>query len=111
MNKRAFSLAEMLVVLVIISVIMAMTAPIISKRAKVHRAAAAGGAVNLPIAAEGDYCPDPTDGQVDKNLAITADRTKLLTCQPTGTLAGSCPTVGAKAVDTTGGVITHIVCQ
>jgi len=41
--RLAFSLAEMLIVLFIISLIMAMTAPIISKRAKMHRAAAAGG--------------------------------------------------------------------
>jgi len=46
MKKKAFSLAEMLIVLCIVTVIMAATMPIISKRAKMHAAAASGSSSN-----------------------------------------------------------------
>jgi len=103
----AFSLAEMLVVLLIISLIMAMTAPIISKRAKVHRAAAAGGAVTFQTAVEGSTCDIPTSGQIDKVMAISSDYTTLLTCQSVQAIGSSC-TVGNKAVDSSG---NNLVCQ
>lgn len=46
MNKRAFSLAELMIVLLIMTIILAATMPILSKRAKVKAAAAAGSGSN-----------------------------------------------------------------
>lgn len=44
MNKKAFSLAELMIVMLILTIILAATMPILSKRAKVKTAAAGGGA-------------------------------------------------------------------
>jgi len=99
----------MLVVLLIMSIVLAMTMPIISKRAK-YKAASAAGAVTLTIANEGDACTLPTDGSITNNLAISTDHTTLLTCRPTATLGGSC-TTGTKATQVVGGVLTQMVCQ
>lgn len=68
---RAFSLAELMIVMLILTIILAATMPILSKRAKVKAAAAAN--VSLPIKNEGDTC---TTG----SIAIGSDGT-LLTCQ------------------------------
>lgn len=43
MNKRAFSLAELMIVLLIMTIILAATMPILSKRAKVKAAAVSSG--------------------------------------------------------------------
>lgn len=109
----AFSVAELMIVLLIMSIILAMTMPILSKRVKMKAAASAGGFINLPIKKEGDYCPDPVDGQVDKNLAVTADRSTLLICMPEAAADGSCTDIGAQAVqwDDTNKTITRLVCQ
>lgn len=70
-NIRAFSLAELMIVLLIMTIILACTMPILSKRAKVKAAAVEN--INLPVKNEGDSCPPG-------NVAISADGT-LLTCQ------------------------------
>lgn len=71
-KKIAFSLAELMVVMLILTIILAATMPILSKRAKVK--AAANATLTLPMKNEGDPCPPG-------NLAISADGTTLLTCQ------------------------------
>lgn len=69
--QRAFSLAELMIVLFIMTIILAATMPILSKRAKVKAAALAN--INLPVKNEGDSCPPG-------NVAVGSDGT-LLTCQ------------------------------
>lgn len=69
--KEAFSLAELMIVLLIMTIILAATMPILSKRAKVK--AAANTTISLPTKNEGDSC---TLGSV----AIGSDGS-LLTCQ------------------------------
>lgn len=68
---KAFSLAEMMVVMLIMTIILAASIPILSKRAKVKAAAAAN--VILPVKNVGDTC---TTG----SIAIASDGT-VLTCQ------------------------------
>lgn len=46
MHKKAFSLAELMIVLLVMTIILAATMPILSKRAKVKAAAAAGSKSN-----------------------------------------------------------------
>ena len=108
-SSHAFSLAEMLVVMLILTIVLAATMPILSKRAKM-KAAAASSAFTLKHANEGDSCTDGTD-----SIAVSNDNTTLLTCMPNKTLGGSCTTIGAKAVDTTNSSGTlnpyvHLVC-
>lgn len=68
---RAFSLAELMIVMLVLTIILAATMPILSKRAKVK--AAANATVSLPLKNEGDTC---TAGAI----AIGSDGS-LLTCQ------------------------------
>lgn len=108
----AFSLAEMMVVLLIMTIVMAMTMPIISKRIKT-RPSTAGGVSGLPIKAEGEYCDDPQDGKIDSNLAITADHSTMLVCMSEATVDGDCSNIGNRAVqyDTATGEMTYLQCQ
>ncbi len=96
-------------VLLIISIILAISAPILVQRETDNFNALQN--IKLQIKAEGDPCPDPTSGNVSDNIAITADHTTLLTCQPEATEGESCSEIGAKAVSISGSVITHLVCQ
>lgn len=110
-NFKAFSLAELMIVMLILTIILAATMPILSKRAKVKAAAAAaGGSVTLTVATEGDPCTIPTDSKVQNVLAISSDYTTLLTCKPTANLGDPC-TVGTKSVQVVNGVITQMTCQ
>ncbi len=68
---KAFSLAELMIVMLILTIILAATMPILSKRAKVKAAAVAN--VNILVKSEGDSCPPG-------NVAVSPDGT-LLTCQ------------------------------
>lgn len=106
--KHAFSLAELMIVLLIMTLILAATMPILSKRAKVKAAAAAAGGIKT--ANEGATCTDGTD-----TIAYSKDYSQILVCQPTATLGGNCTTIGAKAVDVTNMAGTdnpyvHLVC-
>ena len=69
---RAFSLAEMMVVMLIISLIMAATMPLITKKRKYN----AKNSISLQVKTVGDPCPTTTT-----SVAITADHISLLTCQ------------------------------
>ena len=108
-TKKAFSLAEMMIVMLIVTLVLAATTPLITKRSK--RQASSSGAVSLPIKNEGDSCVEPTSGKVGDNIAITPDHTTLLTCQPEASAGSSCSTLGAKAAQVDSGVVTHLVCQ
>lgn len=110
--QRAFSLAELMVVLLIMTVILAASMPILSKRAKIKAAAAATGSINT-TAKEGDNCTDGKD-----RLAVTADG-RILTCMPEKTLGDSCDNnteVGKTAIDynktmkDTDNPYVHLVC-
>ena len=111
-KKRAFSLAELMIVMLILTIILAATMPILSKRAKMKAAAAAAAssAVTLSVVNEGDPCTIPTDSNVSNVLAISTDYTTLLTCKPTATLGSTC-TVGTKSVQVVDGVLTQMTCQ
>lgn len=105
---RAFSLAELMVVMLILTIILAATMPILSKRAKVKAAAAAAGGIKT--ANEGDTCVDGTD-----TIAYSKNYSQILVCQPEATLGDSCSTIGAKAVDRfnmsgTDNPYVHLVC-
>lgn len=110
-RKSAFSLAEMMVVLLIMTIVLAMTMPIISKRVKAKPSLSAFS--DLPIRAEGDDCPDPVNGQLQNNLAITADRSTLLMCMQEATSGGTCSDIGAQAAqwDSTNKIMTRLVCK
>lgn len=105
---RAFSLAELMIVMLILTIILAATMPILSKRAKVRAAAAA--ASGIKTANEGDTCVDGTD-----TMAYSKDDGEILICLPIQTLGGSCTSIGSKAVDITNSAGTlnpyvHLVC-
>lgn len=109
--KLAFSLAELMIVMLILTIILAATMPILSKRAKVKAAAAAAGG-GIKTANEGDSCVDGTD-----TIAYSKDYAQILTCMPTKTLGDSCADTdaGKKAVDTstmsgTDNPYVHLVC-
>lgn len=71
--NKAFSLAELMIVMLILTIILAATMPILSKRAKMKAAAAA--TVSLPVVAEGVGTCTPN------TVGISSDGTTLLTCQ------------------------------
>lgn len=95
-KSSAFSLAELMVVMLVLTIVLAASMPIISKRAKMKAATASGGA--LKIANEGDSCVDGTD-----TIAYSKDYAMVLVCEPTKTLGDTCADAdaGKKAVDTT----------
>lgn len=107
---RAFSLAELMIVMLILTIILAATMPILSKRAKVKAAASAAGGGAIKTANEGDDCIDGTD-----TIAYSKDDGEILICLPKQTLGGSCTNIGSKAVDKDNSVGTlnpyvHLVC-
>lgn len=110
--KRAFSLAELMIVMLVLTIILAATMPILSKRAKVKAAAAVAAGRITTTANEGDSCIDGTD-----RLAVTTDG-RILTCMPTEILGDSCDNateVGHTAVDNTtmsgtDNPYVHLVC-
>ena len=105
--RHGFSLAEMMIVMLILTIVLAASMPILSKRAKVKVAAQTGG---ITTANEGDTCVDGTD-----TIAYSKDISQLLVCEPNATLGDSCSKIGAKAVDITNMKNTdnpyvHLVC-
>lgn len=105
MSKKGFSLAELMIVLLIMTIILAATMPILSKRAKVKAAATAS--VHLPVVSEDEPC---TSG----NIGISADGTSLLTCQ--GGVWKKLPSSGGAGSDSlylysSDGVATPPVCS
>lgn len=104
-TNNAFSLAELMIVMLILTIILAATMPILSKRAKVKAAAAAGKSFP-PIVNEGDPCETTTD-----TMGISSDHNTLFTCMQTAPESGSCPTIGEYAVVKNGTVITRLQCQ
>lgn len=71
---QAFSLAELMIVLSIMSIVLATTMPLLSKRAKMK---AANAIQVLPVVTEGNTCTATNT----KNTGISSDYTTLLTCQ------------------------------
>lgn len=103
--KKAFSLAELMIVMLILTVILAATMPILSKRAKVKAAAAAANSIKIPVQ-EGDPCETTTD-----NLGMSSDHATMFTCIQAATENGSCPTQGEYAVVKNGSTLTRLICQ
>lgn len=74
-NIKAFSLAEMMVVLLVISIVLSAMMPIISKRARLRPTI--NTTAILPTQTEGQACT----ATATNNTAISSDYTTLLTCQ------------------------------
>lgn len=109
--KCGFSLAELMVVMLILTIVLAASMPILSKRARM-KANASAGAFTLHTHNAGDHCDESTD-----TIAVANDNT-LLVCMAEKTLGGSCDNtaeVGDKAVDITtmsgtDNPYVHLVC-
>lgn len=71
---------------------------------------------SLPIKVVGDACTATTSGispnqTAGEGTAITSDRTTLLSCQSEAIAGNACSTIGAKAVQVSGEVVTQLICQ